>query len=164
MHKYVRIPAGKKCSFFGKFGVFCFLEKPGLRFVLLPYYRRHLKSLTKPGILHFTLFILFPVTALKHIWAFKHSGGKWMASDTNEMLNWVFCTCFNRSKLTKPICSQCFIPVTPENIWKLYKVFWCFQRLWKCNIVCKWDKVTVEIKCFFSAYLAQLTRPLVHNL
>ena len=26
---------GKKCSFFGKFGVFCFLETPVLRFVLL---------------------------------------------------------------------------------------------------------------------------------
>ena len=30
---------GKKCSFFGKFGVFCFLETPVLR---LPYYRRDL--------------------------------------------------------------------------------------------------------------------------
>ena len=30
----------KKCSFFGKFGVLCFLETPVLRFVLLPYYRR----------------------------------------------------------------------------------------------------------------------------
>ena len=29
----------KKCSFFGKFGVLCFLETPVLRFVLLPYYR-----------------------------------------------------------------------------------------------------------------------------
>ena len=31
---------GKKCSFFGKFGVFCFLETPVLRFALLPYYQR----------------------------------------------------------------------------------------------------------------------------
>ena len=31
---------GKKCSFFGKFGVLCFLETPVLRFALLPYYRR----------------------------------------------------------------------------------------------------------------------------
>ena len=29
---------GKKCSFFGKLGVLCFLETPVLRFVLLPYY------------------------------------------------------------------------------------------------------------------------------
>ena len=28
-----------KCLFFGKFGVLCFLEKPVLRFALLPYYR-----------------------------------------------------------------------------------------------------------------------------
>ena len=26
-----------KCSFFGKFGMFCFLETPALRFALLPY-------------------------------------------------------------------------------------------------------------------------------
>ena len=31
---------GKECSFFGKFGVLCFLETPVLRFALLPYYRR----------------------------------------------------------------------------------------------------------------------------
>ena len=31
---------GKKCSFFGKFGVLCFPETPILRFALLPYYRR----------------------------------------------------------------------------------------------------------------------------
>ena len=32
----------KNCSFFGKFGVFCFLETPVLRFVLLAYYRRNM--------------------------------------------------------------------------------------------------------------------------
>ena len=37
---YVRVSGGKKCLFFGKFGVFCFLETPVLRFTLLPYYRR----------------------------------------------------------------------------------------------------------------------------
>ena len=37
-HTYVR-NGGKKCSFFGKFGVLCFCETPILRFALLPYYR-----------------------------------------------------------------------------------------------------------------------------
>ena len=37
---YVCVSGGKKCSFFGKFGVLCFLETPVLRFALLPYYRR----------------------------------------------------------------------------------------------------------------------------
>ena len=31
----------KKCSFFGKFGVLCFLVTPILRFALLPCYRRN---------------------------------------------------------------------------------------------------------------------------
>ena len=35
---------GKKNSFFGKFGVFCFLEIPVVRFALLPYYRRYTMS------------------------------------------------------------------------------------------------------------------------
>ena len=39
-YKYVRVSGGMKCSFFGKFGVLCFLETPVLRFALLPYYRR----------------------------------------------------------------------------------------------------------------------------
>ena len=34
------VSGGKKCSFFGKFGVLCFLETPVLRFALLRYYRR----------------------------------------------------------------------------------------------------------------------------
>ena len=34
------VSGGKKCSFFGNFGVLCFLETPVLRFSLLPYYRR----------------------------------------------------------------------------------------------------------------------------
>ena len=32
---------GKKCSFFGKFGLLCFLVTPILRFTCLPYYRRN---------------------------------------------------------------------------------------------------------------------------
>ena len=40
MHTYICVWGGKKCSFFGIFGVLCFLETPVLRFALLPYYRR----------------------------------------------------------------------------------------------------------------------------
>ena len=40
-HTYVCVSGGKKCLFFGKFDVLCFLETPVLRFVLLPYYRRY---------------------------------------------------------------------------------------------------------------------------
>ena len=39
-HTYVCVSGGKKCSFFGKFGVLCFLETPVLKFNLLPFYRR----------------------------------------------------------------------------------------------------------------------------
>ena len=35
---YVYVLGGKKCVFFGKFDVLCFLETPVLRFALLPYY------------------------------------------------------------------------------------------------------------------------------
>ena len=38
MHTYAL--GGKKCSFFGKFDVLCFLENPVLRFALLPYYQQ----------------------------------------------------------------------------------------------------------------------------
>ena len=36
-HTYVWVSEGKKCSFFRKFGVLCFLETPILRFALLLY-------------------------------------------------------------------------------------------------------------------------------
>ena len=39
-HTVVCIFGGKKCSFFGKFGVLSFLVIPVLRFAFLPYYRR----------------------------------------------------------------------------------------------------------------------------
>ena len=35
-YTYVCVSGGKKCSFFGKFGVLCFLETPVLGFALLP--------------------------------------------------------------------------------------------------------------------------------
>ena len=34
----VCVLGGKKCSFFGKFDLLCFLETPVLKFTLLPYY------------------------------------------------------------------------------------------------------------------------------
>ena len=39
-HTYVCVSGFKKCLFFEKFGVICFLETPILRFALLSYYRR----------------------------------------------------------------------------------------------------------------------------
>ena len=41
-HTYVYVSGGKKCSFFGEFGVLCFLETPVLGFAFLPYYRRYI--------------------------------------------------------------------------------------------------------------------------
>ena len=38
---YVCVSGGKKCSFFGKFDMLCFLETPVLRFALLSYYQRN---------------------------------------------------------------------------------------------------------------------------
>ena len=38
---YVCVSGRKKCTFLGKFDVFCFLETPVLRFTLLPYYRQN---------------------------------------------------------------------------------------------------------------------------
>ena len=38
-HTYVYVSGGKKCSFFIKFGVLCFLETPFLRFALSYYWR-----------------------------------------------------------------------------------------------------------------------------
>ena len=35
-HTHVCVSGGKKCSFFGNFGMLCFLETPILRFTLLP--------------------------------------------------------------------------------------------------------------------------------
>ena len=37
---YMCVSGKKKCSFFEKFGVLCFLVTPVLKFALLPYYQR----------------------------------------------------------------------------------------------------------------------------
>ena len=41
------VSGDKKCSFFRKFDVLCFLEKPILRFALLPYYRQNVMVIEK---------------------------------------------------------------------------------------------------------------------
>ena len=45
-HTYVCVSGGKKCLFFGNFGVLCFLETPVLRFALLPYSRQIIATRT----------------------------------------------------------------------------------------------------------------------
>ena len=52
------VSGDQKFSFFGKFGVLCFLETPVLRFALLPYYRQFIVP-----IIQVPIFILF-VSAL----------------------------------------------------------------------------------------------------
>ena len=66
---YVCVSGGKKCSFFGKFGVPCFLETPVLKFALLSYYRRFIKlkkvenwgSYQEPYSLDNVCFIFFKI-------------------------------------------------------------------------------------------------------
>ena len=41
--KNVGVSGSKKCLFYGKFNVLCFLETPVLKLALLPYYRRSVK-------------------------------------------------------------------------------------------------------------------------
>ena len=50
-HTYVCVLGGKKCSFFGKFSVLCFLETPVLRLARSPYYQRIMCEIfhTKPS-------------------------------------------------------------------------------------------------------------------
>ena len=55
---YLCVSGGKKCSFFGKFGMLCFLKTPVLRFALSPYYRRILPLLSILISMH--LIFLFP--------------------------------------------------------------------------------------------------------
>ena len=50
------VSGGKKCSIFGKFDLICFLVTPGLRFALLPYYRRILAAIMSHA--YFSFFIL----------------------------------------------------------------------------------------------------------
>ena len=63
---------GKKCSFFGKFGVLCFLETSVLRFALLPYYRRGVtwyldwRKVTNKKLEHIKVFYK---RLIRHIWS-----------------------------------------------------------------------------------------------
>ena len=52
---HVCVSEGKKCSFFGKFDVLCFLETTVVRFALLPYYRRIMQVTMRPTFLEKTL-------------------------------------------------------------------------------------------------------------
>ena len=43
-HACACVSVGKKCLFFGKFGVLCFLVTPDLRFILLPYCQQNFQK------------------------------------------------------------------------------------------------------------------------
>ena len=62
-------PGGKKCSFFRKFGVICFLVTSVLRFALLPYYRRFtftLLSMLLQWLRRFERLIVFPLPEARY--------------------------------------------------------------------------------------------------
>ena len=46
--KFLCVSRGKKCSFFGKFGIFCFLETLVFRIAILPYYWRIMLNAESP--------------------------------------------------------------------------------------------------------------------
>ena len=65
-HTYVCISGGKKCLFFGNFGVLCFLETPVLRFALLSYYRWFARYVSS---CHYQIFYELPsITLLLAKW------------------------------------------------------------------------------------------------
>ena len=54
---YVCVSGGKKCLFFGKFGVLCFLETPVLRFALLSHYQRIIIDAEDTDVITLRLFV-----------------------------------------------------------------------------------------------------------
>ena len=77
-HTYVCVSAGKKCSFFGKLGVLCFLETPVFRCAFLPYYQR------SRGILTPVAFILQVMDTLVLDTLFKTSLDNIFVTDTSK--------------------------------------------------------------------------------
>ena len=64
----VCILGGKKCSFFGKFHLFCFLATSVLRYALLLYYRRPVtENNTRNNMKHEIIWNLRVITALNPI-------------------------------------------------------------------------------------------------
>ena len=63
------VSGGKKCSFFGKFGVFCFLQTPIWRFDLFPFTDEHNSQITRVGRMKFVMnsymFFSLPILYLK---------------------------------------------------------------------------------------------------
>ena len=89
MHTYVHVcvSGGKKCSFFGKFGLLCFLETPVLRFVLSPHYQR-ISEITN---IH---KYLIKKRDTKYIWVNK--------KNVFWIINW-HCMCHSSYKMRQPI-------------------------------------------------------------
>ena len=52
------VSGSKKYSFFGKFGMLCFLETSVLRFAFLPYHRRFIHTLTNSSLMR----VNFPIS------------------------------------------------------------------------------------------------------
>ena len=69
----------KKCSFFGKFGLLCFLETLVLELAILPYYRR---PIVKESYLCFNINVLIFQTEYIHSWKVYES--EWYISDVSQ--------------------------------------------------------------------------------
>ena len=85
-HTYVCVSGGKKCSFFGKFGVLCFLETLALRFALLPYYQRYyvLKYSKMPEYAEQKIFIFKKITCFSMKFVLWKAGESLLDMETQK--------------------------------------------------------------------------------
>ena len=121
-HRHECVSGSNKCSFFGKFGVLCFLETLVLGIGLLPYYRRYLVN-------------WIPL-------------GYWQKEDLHTIINDVDGFCENiaetfKSKFSEQVAERMELikmkTVTKKDHAKKYISVWTSERDERFSKVSKWQ-------------------------
>ena len=113
------VSGGRKCSFFGKFGVLCFLETPVVMFALLPYYWRNIKVWRNAGeVLSKKYFYGLPSTK------YSYKSNELKENQTgSEYSDFCFCLIFDR-------CCQISISLKGDEVLGfIFTQFWHFSDI-----------------------------------
>ena len=107
------VSGGKKCSSFGLFGVPCFLEKPVLRFALLPYYQRIHDRVSLEKLTQIRRYLK---NYLENYLPFSMTLLSWGPANARN-----FSMKESRKSYQEPQTQKCR---NPNNIWQIHSLFW----------------------------------------
>ena len=147
------VSGGKKCLFFGKFGLLCFLETPVLRFALLPYYRRSIALI----VVNQTFIKIFQSFKIFCQWLEVLVKISYITKITN-LLSKVFFHLNTANVIIKGTFTTTSSNLINMDISAIFYMFYCFTNHCNCALLYSLAKKVFLRNIFLVLYLTDILK------